>query len=167
MPIVWRPRSTGTGPAVLRAPHVVPLVLGVAVLAGCGGASRGDFAAEADRICQERIELFRQADEGAQTSNALIADAYEEELEKLRELEPPGELEDDFERLLELLDERTRRQREFADVQAEFERIGEGDDYAALSERLTAASTAANRTRVQANRAAKDLGLETCATNLT
>ena len=143
---------------------VVPVLAG---LAGCGGDSREEFVAKADEACRERVDLARQADQGVQTSNALFADAYEEELARLEALEPPGELEDDFQRLLDLYTERTRRQREVAGLDAKIERAGSRGEYGRLIDRLSPIATAANRARVQGNRLAEKLGLEVCGEQLS
>lgn len=136
------------------------------VLAGCGDDG-ADFATEADRICEDRVALFERADRGGDINNQVIADAYEKELARLRDLEPPENKAAGFRRLLELYDERTRTQREVADLEDAIEQATSRAEYGRLSERLSRVFTDANRARVRGNRAARDLGLKVCGRTLS
>jgi hypothetical protein len=88
----------------------------LAVLAGCGGdegggggdggggeLSREAFVAEANEICREGEQAIAgKFDDEAATPESLeeIADAYEPYLGRLRALEPPSELSDDWDDFL-------------------------------------------------------------------
>jgi hypothetical protein len=90
------------------------LALPLVLLAGCGGGddsgrTKEQFVADANRICREgEARIAEVARDGAATSERAIADRleatareYEPYLERLRELEPPGELEQGWSRFLD------------------------------------------------------------------
>jgi hypothetical protein len=90
------------------------LALPLVLLAGCGGGddsrrTKKQFVADANRICREgEARIAEVARDGAATSRRAIADRleatareYEPYLERLRELEPPGELEQGWSRFLD------------------------------------------------------------------
>jgi hypothetical protein len=90
------------------------LALPLVLLAGCGGGddsgrTKEQFVADANRICREgEARIAEVARDGAATSGRAIADRleatareYEPYLERLRELEPPGELEQGWSRFLD------------------------------------------------------------------
>ena len=140
--------------------------LALALVAGCGDDGP-DFVAEADGICRARVEVFERADAGGDTSNATFADAYEKELARLREVEPPEDQAADFRRLIDLYTERTRKQREAAELDSALERTRSRREFARLVERQTRVTTEANRARVRGNQVARELGLEVCGRTLS
>ena len=138
----------------------------VVMVSGCGGGGK-DFVAEANRICQERVDLAERSDAGERTTNAQWAEADEKELEALRELEPPQEQAADFRRMLELYEERTRKQREAAELEAAIDQADSRKEHAELVERQSPVFTAMNRARVQGNEIARALGLDVCGRSLS
>jgi hypothetical protein len=111
------------------------LVLGLAILAGCGGGDDGgdggggeamsqeDFVAEANKICREGEEKInakaqevqqkiQDAGENAEQQQKAVADVLEETakeydpyLERLKDLNPPQDLQADWERFLDGINE--------------------------------------------------------------
>jgi hypothetical protein len=94
------------------------LVILALVLAGCGGStdpSEREFVDEANRICREGeakvAEIVREArrtgDPEEVTADALqqASDAYEPLLVRLRDLDPPADLREDWNRFLDGVDE--------------------------------------------------------------
>jgi hypothetical protein len=87
-------------------------VLLLALLAGCGGgSSREGFVEDATEICaraNERVQALGTPE--SFTDTLLYArqaeDAVEDQLDELRELDPPAELENDFEAYLTTLADR-------------------------------------------------------------
>ena len=94
------------------------LALAAPVLAGCGGddsSSTGDFVADANKICREgEAKIQEVAKEQQQTAESLeeqrkvvadtlerTAEAYQPYMERLRALEPPSDLEDNWTRFLD------------------------------------------------------------------
>ncbi|HET9736926.1 MAG TPA: hypothetical protein VFP78_02310 [Solirubrobacteraceae bacterium] len=140
----------------MRRPAV--LVLGLALLAGCGGDDDGPskerFVADANRICREgeariaEVTREQQARLRAGTGDRrVIAEvletttkAYEPYFERLRALEAPGELEDGWTKFLDGVDEAFGLIPELADATRERDR-------ATLSELTTKFSEIADRTR--------------------
>jgi hypothetical protein len=114
---------------------LLALVLGLAILAGCGGGddnggggggeamSQEDFVAEANKICregeekinakaQEVQEKIQQAGENAEQQQKAVADVLEETakeydpyLERLKNLNPPQDLQADWDRFLNGINE--------------------------------------------------------------
>ena len=138
----------------------------LAVAAGCGDDGP-DFTTEADRACMPRVDLVERADRGGDTSHAAFADVYEQELARLRELEPPEDKADAFRRMLDLYGERTRGQREVAELQEAIDDARSRREFVRLAQRQTETATALNRARVRGNQVARDLGLEVCGRELS
>jgi hypothetical protein len=123
----------------------------VAVLAvGCGGADREEFVSAANDSCV-RLE---NALKGAGSHDATTQ-AYERELDRLRALEPPGEDEERFERMLQLKEEALRAWREFAAAFAQDQHAG------------TEALDRSRKSLVQAAQVAGELGLGECDSALS
>ena len=132
------------------------LVLALALLAGCGGGDDGGpskdrFVADANRICREgeakiaelaraqQSKLREAAGDRRAVAEVLEATAkeYEPYFERLRELEPPRELEDGWTKFLdgvgeafdlipELADATRERDREaLAELTSKFSRIAD------------------------------------------
>jgi hypothetical protein len=101
----------------LRKAASVSGTIGVALIAvACGGGepdlTRAELVAEGDGICREGQERYAEiqatppanAAEAAEQTEALIGSS-EEELDGLRGLEPPAELEDAYQRYLDAREE--------------------------------------------------------------
>ena len=128
-------------------------VLALAVLAGCGGGGdrdTADFVADANRICREGAErleaVTREQQQQAQNLDSLekqqaavadaleeTADAYAPYLERLRTLEPPSELEQDWTSFLDGVESAFDRIPELADAT----RAGDRGRLRQLSEEFT------------------------------
>jgi hypothetical protein len=137
------------------------LALGAAACGGGGGGgdrlTRAELATRANAICQEfeqKIEAL-----GSPTSIDEIesfadrsAEIAREGRDELRELEPPEELESDYDRLVDTLDEAIE----------DIERIGEAasDGDEAEVQRI---ANEADRKDEASDRLANDLGLNDCA----
>jgi hypothetical protein len=148
-----------------------PLVAGIAVLgaaaliAGCGGgssdsSSADDFRQQADQVCADANERLAAVPEP--TSNAQILDTLQaglpiqaDELAKLKALDPPDDLQADFDQAVDLL-----QQRQDA-IQAAADKIANGDDPATV---IQQADAQIDDLRSQAQAKAKDLGLTVCGT---
>ena len=146
-----------------------PLVAGIAVLgaaaviAGCGGgssdsSSADDFRQQADQICADAND--RLAAVPAPQTNAQILDALQaglpiqaDELAQLKALDPPADLQADFDQAVDLL-----QQRQDA-IQAAADKIANGDDAATV---IQQADGQIDDLRAQAQGKAKDLGLSVC-----
>ena len=146
-----------------------PLVAGIAVLgaaaviAGCGGgssdsSSADDFRQQADEICADAND--RLAAVPAPQTNAQILDSLQaglpiqaDELARLKALDPPEDLQADFDQAVDLL-----QQRQDA-IQAAADKIANGDDAATV---IQQADAQIDDLRAQAQGKAKDLGLTVC-----
>jgi hypothetical protein len=97
---------------------IVLLVL----LAGCGGgSSRESFVDDANGICRESNERVKALGTPESFTDTLLyarraEDAVGDELDELRELDPPAELEGDFEAYLTTLEARRRELELLADA---------------------------------------------------
>ena len=89
-------------------------VLVLAVLAGCGGGgSRESFVEDAADICRRSNERVQALGTPESFTDTLLyarqaEDAVRDQLEELRDLDPPAELEDDFEAYLGTVEDRRR-----------------------------------------------------------
>ena len=131
------------------------IVLALTLLVGCGGgddASTEDFVADANKICREGAaklqEVTREQQEAAGDLDSLAkqreavaatleksADAYTPYMERLRELEPPSDLAEDWtsfldgvQRAFDLIPEladatRSGDQKKLNELSGEFTRI--------------------------------------------
>ena len=137
-------------------------LLVTALMAGCGGDGDGDaltadeFRQQADAIC---VDFEGRLDElGTPESlddlQGYVDDAVpilEEGTNELDELQPPEELEEDWDRAMEI-------NREQLDTVRELQTAVEEGDQARIAELLQEAETA----REESNQLASDLGLEEC-----
>lgn len=100
---------------------VTPVLAAAAFAVGCGGPSKDDFVKEADAICKEADEDFKRLDE-PQTLDELktfadrAASLGDDVLDDLRELEVPGEVEEDFEKYTETVEDGLDKLREVEDA---------------------------------------------------
>ncbi len=131
------------------------LVLAMTVLAGCGGgddSSTGDFVADANRICREGeakiqevtreqqetagdLESLEQQREAVAATLERTAEAYAPYMERLRDLDPPSDLDENWtsfldgvERAFELIPDlaeatRAADQQRLTELSEEFTRI--------------------------------------------
>jgi hypothetical protein len=129
------------------------LTLALPVLAGCGGddgSSTGDFVDDANRICREgeqRIQdVTREEQEAAGNPESLeeqraavatvlerTAEAYEPYMERLRALEPPSDLAEDWTSFLDGVE----RAFDLIPELAEATRAGDQEKLTDLSEEFT------------------------------
>jgi hypothetical protein len=118
------------------------LLLAAVALAGCGGdgerLTREEYVEQATAICarvEERVEALGEPQSPAEveTLGRELRDALGDGLDELRELEPPEELAEPFERYLEA-----------------------GDDVVEQLDRLTAAAADGDRAGVERAAAAGD-----------
>lgn len=132
-----------------------------ALAAGCGGGggslSREELAAQADAICAKAEEELDQLAEPQSIEDVeqLAEEAkpiVEDGVEQLDELQPPEDLEDEYDRWIEL-------NRENVDVLDELRgAAAEGDQ-----ERVQQAVQEAGEKEQEADRLAREIGLEQCA----
>lgn len=129
----------------------------LALLAGCGGgSSREGFVEDAVEICRKsnaRVEALGTPE--SFTDTLLYArraeDAVDDEIDELRDVDPPDDVEDDFEAYLATLEERRRQLELLADA-ADRNNMADIQGIGSELEVLTA------KARTQARRA----GLTTC-----
>ncbi|MBA2566952.1 MAG: hypothetical protein H0V08_04080, partial [Thermoleophilaceae bacterium] len=86
------------------------LVLGSALLAGCGEPSRDELAPAVDEVCVEEAAAFEELSQSAEGTDVAAqlesgAAIREEALEALRALEAPGDLQQPFDDYLVLREE--------------------------------------------------------------
>jgi len=129
--------------------RLVLVLFALTTLVGCdaeGGTGRQnmdrqEFIAGADSICKEYNEEFVEIGEvhtvkGLEKQTADVLDLYERQLERLRGLDPPSEIQGDYAKFLVTLEERNelvRRANEAAKLRDEHEvaRVfGEGQELA-------------------------------------
>lgn len=140
----------------------------IALAAGCGGggddSSADDFRSRADAICQASKDAIADLERPTSSSTAddfvefLTAglDASDDEIAKLRDLEAPEELREDFGAALDLLDERQDRIRELA------QQISVGEDIETAVDRADDEIEALND---RADARAREIGLAVCGSD--
>jgi pyruvate/2-oxoglutarate dehydrogenase complex dihydrolipoamide acyltransferase (E2) component len=143
----------------------LPLLAGAAVAAaiGCGGGSdevsAEELVQQGDEICREVADGFAEiqaqppanAREGAEQADGLLGVA-EDGQERLREMDPPEELSDPYDRYLEARDE-------VSDLLEQGKQAAEDQDGAAYGEAQEKAVSAAPERR----RLARELGFQVCS----
>jgi predicted nuclease with TOPRIM domain len=129
---------------------VLFLALAAAVVAGCGGedsSSTGEFVANANRICREGEAKIQevakerpQAAESLEEQRKVVADtlertaeAYQPYMERLRALEPPADLEENWTSFLDGVERAFDKIPELADAT----RDGDQKRLTELSEEFT------------------------------
>jgi hypothetical protein len=136
------------------------------VLVACGGGdgsgdrlSEEEFRQQANGICADYNE--RIADLGSPTSPEDIPDyvergipVIEEGIARLRELNPPEDLEDDFNTMLDETEKAIPAARKLSEAAAE-------EDAAAVQEAISEGQEA----DAESDRLATELGLDECASN--
>lgn len=134
----------------------------VAFIAGCGGGSDSlsaeDFRTQADAICADtdrQIDALTEPESSDQVLTFLRAGLpiQQDQLDRLRELDPPEELQADFDSALDLLEQQTTA------IDAAADRIESGEDPQAV---LTEADSNIDSLRGQAQEKARSLGLTVC-----
>lgn len=135
-----------------RALLAVPLCAALA-LGACGG--NGDFASEADAICEderdELVDAIVEAPAASAGQGEAVVRAREATLERLRSLQPPPSQAPAYERFLDAREEGLTAIRELA---AASERQDD-EAVSAAGQEIVAASE-------RAGLAAQDAGLEAC-----
>jgi hypothetical protein len=138
------------------------VLLAAAFVAGCGGDGDGDrltaeeFRQQADATCVEfegRLEELGMP-ESLEDLQGFVDDAVpilEEGTNELEQLQPPEELEEDWNRAMEI-------NREQLDTVRELRTAAEEGDQARIAELLQEANAA----RQESDQLAADLGLEQC-----
>jgi hypothetical protein len=151
--------QTGARPLKLVA---ASFVLAAALAGGCGGGDNGalsesEFREEANAVCEETLREAEAID--APASPEEIPDYVErlvplvrQGLERLRALQPPADLQEDYDRMLDVNEKVLASADDLAEAAQE-------SDAAKLQEAL-AAGDAANR---ESDRLASKLGLDECA----
>ena len=129
------------------------LTLALPVLAGCGGddrSSTGDFVADANRICREgaakiqevtreqqeaagELESLEQQRQAVATTLERTAEAYEPYMERLRALDPPSDLQENWTSFLDGVERAFDLIPELGDAT----RSGDQDKLTELSEEFT------------------------------
>jgi hypothetical protein len=123
----------------------------LALVAGCGGGDdRASFVSEVNAACRE-YQRAADADRPPDDMGEAYTAALEEEIERLRDIEPP-----DADRAR--YEEMVRHQEEGLASWKELVRYREAADYDATE----LASTRATKSLVTAARIAGDLGLDDC-----
>ena len=141
----------------------VPAAIAVAVLAGCGGGSNEVGAAElvmmGDSICSKERDRFDEIQAAPLTSASVGAEQAGELLEvaedaqaELRDLEPPEEIRETYDRYL---DSRDR----VSDLLAEGKEAAEDKDGAAYGKAQEAAAAGAP----EREKLARELGFRVCS----
>ena len=139
--------------------------LGIAfVLAACGGGEGDELTAEefrqqADSICADyegRLDELGapSSPEDLQRYVDEAVPIFEEGTTELEDLNPPGELEDDWNRVMEINQEQLENVRELQEA-------AEEGDQARLGELLAEADQA----RLESDRLASELGLQECGSD--
>ena len=149
-------------PPLRRALAGLAAVGAVALIAGCGGgsdsSSADDFRRQADEICADanaRIDTLTEPGPPA----AVLPYLHEglpilaEELERIREIDPPDDLQADFDEATDLLQQRQDAIQQAAD------RIEAGEDPEAV---IRDAGPEIQRLRDEARVKARELGLSVC-----
>src|SRR4051794_22246985 len=145
------------------------LVAGIAILgaagliAGCGGgssdsSSADDFRQQADQICADantRLEAVPKPATNAQILTSLQAalPIQADELAKIRALDPPDDLQADFDEATDLLQQRKDA------IQAAADKIANGDDPGTV---IKQAEPQIDALRAQTQAKAEDIGLSVC-----
>jgi ABC-type glycerol-3-phosphate transport system substrate-binding protein len=138
--------------------------LSAAVLAACGGGdasserlSEEEFREQANAICTDYNEQI--ADLGSPTSPEDIPDYVErgipiiqEGIAKLRELNPPEDMADDYDRMLDETEKTIPVARQLSEAAAD-------EDAEAVQEAISLGQEA----DAESDRIARELGLESCA----
>jgi hypothetical protein len=149
----------------MRAAAGVLLVAGLAVVAAaCGGSdrlSKSEFISQADSICAKYEQKIRSAMQGIPAGNeAQLADAIERVLpvirtgnDELRDLKPPENLQDRYDRWMQIGDDEVTAARKLHDALREGDRQGVQSAFADLQ-----------KADAQQDRLAREeLGLTGCA----
>jgi hypothetical protein len=149
----------------MRAAAGVLLVAGLAVVAAaCGGSdrlSKSEFISQADSICAKYEQKIRSAMQGIPAGNeAQLADAIERVLPvirtgngELRDLKPPENLQDRYDRWMQIGDDEVTAARKLHDALREGDRQGVQSAFADLQ-----------KADAQQDRLAREeLGLTGCA----
>jgi hypothetical protein len=144
------------------APAAIALALGALPAAGCGGGdsglSREELIARADAICEqyerrtEEVETpqgFEDIEQFAVETRTLIQEA----VNQLGELEPPGELAEDYDRWI-------GQNEENLGLLEDVESAAAAGDEARVRDLLGEAQQASART----DRLAEEIGFEECGT---
>lgn len=153
----------------IRLLAAVVLTLLAATLVACGGDDGGAassdedaFVEEGDAICvgaaESYVELTREpvtSPEQGKELDAEVVELREETTARLAELEPPAELESDYDAYLDAEEELTAANRELADAFAQDDR-----------EAIDAALGQADGAQEEAEAAAAEVGLAACAGEL-
>jgi hypothetical protein len=143
-----------------RLPLLLALLLAAAfAIAACGGESKEDFANDADAICKEADEKLDDVDRPS--TNDEIPEFLNETLEiaedtkaDLEDLDPPDDVEDDWNSYLDNVDEGIELVEDARDAAEEGDserasQILNGDEQQELEE--------------ENDQLAEDIGLEDCA----
>lgn len=139
------------------------LASGVILAAGCGGdgdrLTREEFVSQAEAICEDydaRIEDLGEPENEEQLGEYTdeLVRLVEEGVAEFRELRPPEELQDEYDRWMD-------SNEEAVDAARELDQAVEEQD----SERLGQIATEVEQKEEEADELARDLGLEECATD--
>jgi hypothetical protein len=147
----------------IRVLLAIGLAITVAAFAGCGGGSdpvsAEDLVQRADEVCREVERGFAEiqaqppatAADGAEQADGLLGVANDAQA-RLREIEPPEELRDSYDRYLESRDE-------VGDALERGKRAAEDQDGEAYGKAQEEAAAGAPERR----RLARELGLQVCS----
>ena len=158
-------------PFVRPRPLAALAVVGAAVaIAGCGGGddsggalSADEFRTQADAICADANTRLEALDEPTGNDQVLgflqsgLA-VQQEQLDKLKALEPPNDLAGTFNEAMDLLDQQT------SEIQGATDRISGGEDPQTV---VSDVSPKLDSISAQADAKAKELGLTVCGTEDT
>jgi hypothetical protein len=139
-------------------------LLGVAALsaAGCGGGdggarlSQSEFQSQANAICakyQKQLDALQEPqslDEIPDLVDQALA-VIDQEIEEIEALNPPAELQDDFDRMIQQADETKKAAGDLSEA-------AKANDQAAVQKALDEGNAASD----EADRIAGDLGLDSC-----
>jgi hypothetical protein len=158
-------------PFVRPRPLAALAVVGAAVaIAGCGGGddsggalSADEFRTQADAICADANTRLEALDEPTGNDQVLgflqsgLA-VQQEQLDKLKALEPPNDLAGTFNEAMDLLDQQT------SEIQGATDRISGGEDPQTV---VSDVSPKLDSISAQSDAKAKELGLTVCGTEDT
>lgn len=137
-------------------------IAATAFIAGCGGGSDSlsaeEFRSQADAVCadsERQIDALTEPSSGEQVLTFLRAGLpiQQAQLDRLRELDPPDDLQEDFDSAIDLLEQQV------AAIDAAADRIEAGEDPETV---LTEAGPNIESLSDQADERAQALGLTVC-----
>ena len=143
-----------------RRSGALAAALAATVLAACGGPSVEEYRAEAGKICRDAAQATQEIEAPTRSTTPAIIDYFERlvavterSTERFEALEPPQDLEDAHEQVVEA------NRSASAEVREVVAALGRGQDAEAV---LGSAQTRIEQATAQADAAASRLGVADC-----